>query len=164
MKKLILPLVLGTMIFSSCGNKTEKTSAFDLDATKKELETWNTEFATAISSKDSVGFANLYAEDAVRMGPNAPQLEGRASIVTNFASAIKAGIGSGKLTLKDAWGDENLVTEVGVYELNAADGSQIDKGKYISIFKRIDGKLKPVRDIWNSDSPAASATAPEAAK
>jgi len=64
--------------------------------------------------------------------------------------------------LKDAWGDENSVTEVGVYELNAADGSQIDKGKYISIFKRVDGKLKPVRDIWNSDSPAASAAAPEA--
>ena len=162
MKKLLLPLVMGTLIFSSCENKKTDAVAFDLDAAKKEIESWNAEFATAISNKDSVGFANLYAEDAVRMGPNAPQLEGRASIVSNFAGAIKAGIGSGKLTLKDAWGDENSVTEVGVYELNAADGSQIDKGKYISIFKRVDGKLKPVRDIWNSDSPAASAAAPEA--
>ena len=49
--------------------------------------------------------------------------------------------------------DENAITEIGVYELNGADGNQMDKGKYISIFKRIDGKLVPVRDIWNSDLP-----------
>jgi len=66
---------------------------------------------------------------------------------------MKAGIGSGKLTMVEAFGDENAVTEVGTYELNATDGMQMDKGKYIAIFKRIDGKLVPVRDIWNSDLP-----------
>jgi len=81
------------------------------------------------------------------MGPNAPQVVGRASIISQFAGAIKAGFGSGKLTMTEAFGDENAITEIGVYELNGADGNQMDKGKYISIFKRIDGKLVPVRDI-----------------
>ncbi|MEY4309223.1 MAG: hypothetical protein RL422_1426 [Bacteroidota bacterium] len=153
MKKLILPLVLGTMIFTSCEQKAEKAAAFDIEAAKKEIAAWNDQFATAISAKDSVGFANLYAADAVRMGPNAPQIEGKANIINNFNGAMKAGIGSGKLTIVEAFGDENAVTEVGTYELNATDGTQMDKGKYIAIFKRIDGKLVPVRDIWNSDLP-----------
>ncbi len=155
MKKLILPLILGTMIFTSCEQKAEKAAAFDVELAKKEIATWNDQFATAISSKDSVGFGNLYAADAVRMGPNGPQIEGRANIINNFSGALKAGVGSGKLTMVDTFGDENAVTEVGTYELNAADGTQMDKGKYISIFKKVDGKLIPVRDIWNSDLPLA---------
>ena len=157
MKKLLLPLVLGTMIFTSCEQKAEKAAAFDVESAKKEIATWNDQFATAISAKDSVGFGNLYAADAVRMGPNGPQIEGRANIINNFSGALKAGVATGKLTMVDTWGDENAVTEVGVYELNAANGTQMDKGKYISIFKKVDGKLIPVRDIWNSDLPAVPA-------
>jgi ketosteroid isomerase-like protein len=153
MKKLILPLVLGTMIFTSCEQKAEKAAAFDIEAAKKEITAWNDQFAAVISNKDSVGFANLYAPDAVRMGPNAPQIEGKANIINNFNGAMKAGIGSGKLTMVEAFGDENAVTEVGTYVLNATDGTQMDKGKYIAIFKKVDGKLTPVRDIWNSDLP-----------
>lgn len=153
MKKLLLPLLVGSMMFTACEQKAEKAAAFDIEAAKKEITAWNDQFAVTISSKDSVGFGNLYAADAVRMGPNSAQVVGRASIISQFAGAIKAGFGSGKLTMTEAFGDENAITEVGVYELNGADGKQIDKGKYISIFKRIDGKLVPVRDIWNSDLP-----------
>lgn len=121
MKKLILPLVLGTLIFTSCEQKAEKAAAFDIEAAKKEITAWNDQFAATISTKDSVGFGNLYAADAVRMGPNAPQVVGRASIISQFAGAIKAGFGSGKLTMTEAFGDENAITEIGVYELNGAD-------------------------------------------
>jgi ketosteroid isomerase-like protein len=108
-------------------------------------------FGKTITNKDSVGFGNLYTEDAVQMGPNAPQMEGRASIINNLTGALKVGISSGKLTLKVAWGDENSVTDVGVYELNAANGTQVDKYKYMAIFKRVDGQLIIVRVFWNSD-------------
>jgi len=36
-EKLILPLVLGTMIFTSCEQKAEKAAAFDIEAAKKKL-------------------------------------------------------------------------------------------------------------------------------
>jgi len=53
MKKLILPLVLGTLIFTSCEQKAEKAAAFDIEAAKKEITAWNDQFAATISTKDS---------------------------------------------------------------------------------------------------------------
>jgi hypothetical protein len=154
MKKLFLPLLLGTIFFSSCETKTETKSVFNVESTKKELQTYNDEFAAMISKKDSVGFGNLYAEDAVRMYPNRSELVGKTEIINDFSFAVSHGIAAGKLTTKDVMGDENLIVEVGVYELFGNDGAQLDKGKFISLFKRVNGKLVSIRDIWNSDSPA----------
>jgi ketosteroid isomerase-like protein len=154
MKKLFLPLLLVTIFFTSCETKTENKAVFDVESTKKELQTYNDEFAATISKKDSVAFGNLYAADAVRMYPNRPELVGKAEIVSDFSFAFSHGIGAGKLTTKDVMGDDNLIVEVGVYELFGNDGAQLDKGKFISLFKRVDGKLVSIRDIWNSDSPA----------
>lgn len=155
MKNLIFPLLLATILLISCENKTESSAAFDVESLKIELQTYNDEFAATISKKDSVGFGNLYAADAVRMYPNRPELVGKAQIVSDFSFAVNNGISAGKLTTKDVMGDGNLIVEVGVYELFGTDGAQLDKGKFISLFKRVDGKLVSFRDIWNSDSPAA---------
>ena len=154
MKKLFLSLLIGTIFFSSCETKNEKKETFDVESAKKELQTYNDEFAATIAKKDSVGFANLYAADAVRMYPNRTELVGKAEIVSDFNFAVNNGIGSGKLTTKDVMGNDDLIVEVGIYELFGNDGAQLDKGKFISLFKRIDGKLVSIRDIWNSDSPA----------
>ena len=155
MKKLFFVLLFGTIIFTSCETKNEKEVAFNVDAAKKELQTYNDEFAATIVKKDSVSFGNLYAADAVRMYPNRTELVGRSEIVSDFNFAVNNGIGSGKLTTKEVMGNEDLLVEVGIYELFGNDGAQVDKGKFISLFKKVDGKLVSIRDIWNSDSPAA---------
>ncbi len=158
MKKLFLPLLLGIIFFTSCESKNEKEATFNVDAVKKELQAYNDEFAATITKKDSVGFGNLYAADAVRMYPNRNELVGRSEIVSDFNFAVNNGIGAGKLTTKDVMGNDDLVVEVGIYELFGNDGAQLDKGKFISLFKRVDGKLVSIRDIWNSDSPAVPMT------
>jgi len=38
MKKILLPLLLVTLVITSCGTKNEKTTAFDVDATKKNYK------------------------------------------------------------------------------------------------------------------------------
>ncbi len=150
MKKLILPLFLGTLLFSSCGNKTETKSAFNLDSAKNEIEAWNVNFETVVKNKDSVGFSNLYAEDAVRMAPNTDEIQGRANILKSVVEPFKV-IGSTNLTMIDAWGDENTITTTGTYEHFLADGKSVEKGKYMGVLKRVDGKLVSSRDIWNSN-------------
>ncbi|UAJ13600.1 YybH family protein [Aquirufa lenticrescens] len=159
MKKLILPLVLGTMIFTSCEQKAEKAAAFDIEAVKKDVEDWQVNFETIVKNKDSVGFANLFAEDAVRMAPNAVSTEGRANIQKSVVEPFKF-IGTTNLTLGDAMGDENTITTYGTYEHFTPDGTSLDKGKYMGVFKRVDGKLIAIRDIWNSDLAPAAPAAP----
>jgi len=153
MKKLLLMLVVFVYGFTQVQAQTKPV--FNAEAAKKEIAAANLAFETAISKMDSVGISNLYATDAKWMNPNAPSVEGRAALVGSVGTIMRAGIGSAKLTTTEVWGDENFVTEEGVYLLNAKDGSQIDKGKYLVLWKRVDGKLMFYRDIFNSDLPLA---------
>jgi ketosteroid isomerase-like protein len=156
MKKLLFTALVATSLVA-CESKTatETKPVFNAEAAKKEIAAANLAFETAISKMDSVGISNLYATDAKWMNPNAPSVEGRAAIVGSVGTIMREGIGSAKLNTTEVWGDENFVTEEGVYLLNAKDGSQIDKGKYLVLWKRVDGKLMFYRDIFNSDLPPA---------
>lgn len=153
MKKLILPLFIGSLLFTSCGSKTANKAAFNIDSAKVEIEAWNVNFESVVKNKDSVGFANLYAEDAIRMPPNASEIQGRTNILKSVVEPFKI-IGSTNLTMVDAWGDEQTITTTGTYEHFLPDGKSVEKGKYMGVLKRIDGKLVSVRDIWNSDNEA----------
>jgi hypothetical protein len=155
MKKLLFTsLVISGLV--ACQSKTETKPTFDLAAAKTEIAAANLAFETSVTKMDSAGIANLYATDAKWMNPNAPSVEGRTSLISSVGEVLRAGVASAKLNTTDVWGDENFVTEEGTYLLNAKDGSQIDKGKYLVLWKRIDGKLMFYRDIFNSDLPAAA--------
>ena len=155
MKKLLFTALIATSLVA-CESKTETKPAFDLESAKKEIAAANLAFETAVSKLDSVGLASLYTMDTKWMNPNAPAVEGRAALVSQISKDLQAGIASAKLNTVEVWGDENFVTEEGNYALFAKDGTQIDKGKYLILWKRVDGKLMFHRDIFNSDLPAAA--------
>ena len=154
MKKLLLTALVVTGLFA-CKNATETKPAFNLEDAKKEIAELNKQFEDAVSKSDSVSMANLYAEDAKWMNPNAPSVVGKKALVSELSKLLNAGIASGKLNTVDVWGDENYVTEEGNFQLYAKDGTQIDKGKYLVLWKRVDGKLMFFRDMFSSDLPPA---------
>ena len=157
MKKLLFTALVATSLVA-CESKTatETKPVFNSEAAKKEIAAANLAFETAISKMDSVGISNLYATDAKWMNPNAPSVEGRAALVGSVGTIMRAGIGSAKLTTVEVWGDEQYVTEEGKYEIYTKDGAPADKGKYMILWKRVDGKLMFHRDIYNSDLPLAT--------
>jgi uncharacterized protein (TIGR02246 family) len=156
MKKVILTIFVATSLFA-CKSNMETKPAFDLESAKNEIAAANLAFETAVSKSDSVGFASLYTMDTKWMNPNGPSVEGRDALVSKISQDLKAGIGSVKLNTVEVWGDENYVTEEGNYLIYAKDGTQIDKGKYLVLWKRVDGKLLFHRDMFNSDLPAVPA-------
>jgi ketosteroid isomerase-like protein len=69
-----------------------------------------------------------------------------------FSSLPKMGVKSFTLNTKEVYKGDEVVTEVGTYEMG--DGNKaIDKGKYLVIWKKDGDKWKLFRDIWNSDNP-----------
>lgn len=156
MKKVLFSALMATIMFG-CKSTTETKTEFDLESAKKEIAANNLAFETAVSQSDSISIANLYTEDAKWMNPNAPAVQGRAALVSQISLVLSEGIGSAKLNTTDVWGDENYVTEEGNYVLNTKDGTQIDKGKYLVLWKRVNGKLMFFRDMFNSDLPAPTA-------
>jgi ketosteroid isomerase-like protein len=163
MKQLLTTLgilVISSILFVACGDKTASSTTeeikptFDLAGARKVIDSTNAVFGSMVSKGDSVGLASLYTSDAKFMMPNSPTASGRGAIQSAFAGLFAA-IGTPGLTLtaNDVWGTEELLTEVGSYTMTDKTGKEIDKGKYIDLWKMEDGKWKLHRDIFNSDLP-----------
>ena len=155
MKKVLFTAMVAISLFA-CKSSTETKPAFNLEDAKKEIAEINKRFEDAVVNSDSVALVNLYTDDAKWMNPNAPSVIGKQALTSELSKLLNAGIGSAKLNTTDVWGDENYITEEGNYVLNAKDGSQIDKGKYLVLWKRVDGKLMFFRDMFSSDLPPVS--------
>lgn len=157
--QLITSLVILFAFTTGCSNTTSKEGEtnFDKATAKKEIEAANSEFMALVSKGDSVGLANYYAIDAKLMEPNAPAVVGRANIQTSMAGIIKSGVSKADLRTIDVWGAGDLLAEEGELTLFDKEGTQLDKGKYIVLWKKEDGKWKLFRDLFNSDVSSPSA-------
>jgi len=132
----------------------ESRPVFDLVAARKEIDSANRNFMDLIRKGDSVGLANAYTVDAQMMAPNAPAAAGRKNIQTMISYLLNMGVGSLGFTTTGLWGDENMLIEEGIDSAMSKDGKVIDKGKYIVLWKKEEGKWKLFRDCFNSDWPA----------
>lgn len=168
MKRIFAPVLLSmisALFLIACNDSGTATSAaaekdakpaFDLAAAKKAIDSTNAVFGALVAKGDSVGLAALYTSDAKLMGENMPTASGRSGIQSAFA-AMFAAMGTPGLTLtaNEVSGNEEQISEVGVYTMTDKSGKEIDKGKYIVLWKMEDGKWKLHRDCWNTDNPPA---------
>ena len=142
---------------TSCNTpRIENKTSFDLANTKKEIEEAGRNFMALVAKGDSVGLANCYTTDAKFMGSNSPAVSGRTKIQSVVASIINSGVTKFDLRLTEVWGTEELIAEEGEFTLATKEGTQLDKGKYIVLWKKEDGKWKLFRDCFNSDLPIPS--------
>jgi len=101
---------------------------------------------------DTERMASLYDEDGELLPPNSDVVRGRAAIAEFWSGARSMGLDSLTIETVDLEGDDTIAIEVGRYALSA-DGQPADAGKYIVIWKNLDGwKLR--RDMWNTSLPA----------
>ena len=145
--------MIATSLFA-CQSETKP--AFDLAKAKTEIEAANKEISDFMSKSDSVGIANAYAKEGKLMVNYMPSVIGKEKLTSFWGGFMKMGIGGIKLTTLEVWGDENFITEEGAFEINLKDGKQIDKGKYIVVWKKEDGKWKLYRDMSNTDLPLST--------
>jgi ketosteroid isomerase-like protein len=83
------------------------------------------------------------------MDLNRPSSVGTAQIQSLFNEFITAGL-MFELNTVEVIGNEELLVEEGTYDIIAAD-KKVDTGKYIAIWKKIDGKWKMYRDCPSSN-------------
>ena len=121
-------------------------------------------FEAAVSEGDATKLAAMYWDDARLMPPGAPGLTGSGPI-GEYLGKMGADMKSGGVTMKldpntdvDVSGD--LAYESGTYTVADASGNAVDKGKFVGVLQKRDGKWKYIRDTWNSDMPPPAAAAP----
>ena len=153
MKKLIFSALIASSLFAC---KSETKPSFDLANAKKEIEAANQEITQFMAKGDSVGLAAAYSTDGALMLNNMPSVKGKENLTKVWGGFMNAGIGGIELNTLEVWGDENFITEEGLFTTKSKEGAQLDKGKYLVVWKKEDGKWKLHRDLSNSDLPVAT--------
>lgn len=108
-------------------------------------------WAAAWNAGDAAALAALYAADAVVMAPGAEPAKGRAAIEKHFERDLEAAAGGqNKIETLEVMAADDWAVEVGTYVASGADGSHVDHGRYIAVWKKVDDTWMLYRDIWNS--------------
>ena len=141
--------------------EANRTAAVDAGADEQAIRGHVAHWLELVKAKDAAGIANLYAEDGAVMPPNAPIGKGRTAIQQTWASMMETpGFDLNivpEQVLVASSGD--MALDRGTYSLKLAPGgkAQTDTGKYVVVWRKIDGEWKAAADIFNSDLPASGA-------
>ena len=115
------------------------------------IEAVNQQLSNNVAAGDADAIAMLFTANAIVMAPNAAPIEGREAITADWNANFAAGFGALRLTTDEAEMFGDVAHEVGRYVVEAADGSHLDHGKYIVIWKHTSDGWKLHRDIFNSN-------------
>jgi uncharacterized protein (TIGR02246 family) len=141
---------------------TAAASAVEASTEEAAIRAINQTWVKSYNAGDANTVAGLYAENAVLMPPGAPAARGSAAIrafmVKEIAASAKAGAVFSLGAKPDVGASGDLGWESGTYAVKVKSGATVETGKYLSVYKKKDGKWLLIRDTWNSDAPPAPAS------
>jgi len=141
MKKIIFATVL--LLVTSVAQAADVKAAIDAV---------NQKFGAAYSKGDAAAVARFYTPHATVFPPGSDMVVGRDAIQTFWAGAFRSGL---KFTTLQAMSVEqygNAAREIGRFSAEAPNAQkQMTKieGKYVVVWKRVNGAWLLDSDIWN---------------
>ena len=129
----------------------------DFKAVKKIIEQKNHEWANAIIGGDSAAMVNHYMQDGKISPPNSEPVISRSHITAFVSQIMKYGIKEYHHETSELYGNEDNLIEEGNYFIGDGKGNFIDQGKYVAIWRKVDGDWKIYSHIWNTNLPQALA-------
>ncbi|WP_178133420.1 YybH family protein [Vineibacter terrae] len=121
-----------------------------------EIEAQVARFVALINGDDVDAFAALYTEDALIMVPDHETLVGLAGAVQFARRAQARRPARLALVTHEVGGSGNMAWERGSSQWVAADGTVLDPGKYVVIWRRTNRGWQLHRDIMNADRPTTA--------
>lgn len=164
MKKLLFSLLVLPLLFAlgceqnqstapeSTGSNGSGAGTLQKPVFDKILEA-NQNFMTAFGNQDAEAMGALYTQDAQLLPPNGDFVNGNQAVKDFWGGLFSAGFDGVILETLEVHGNGNVVSEVGLFTL-FLNGQYFDNGKYVVIWKKVQGKWYLHRDIWNSSNAA----------
>lgn len=167
MKKRLtfIPLILLLCLTFACQQAEEQAEevmaeipVMDVAQVRQAIEEINVKFGEAVRMGDAAALAANYTEDAKLLPPNSEMIVGREAVEAFWSGGLQMGIKDAILTTVEVLGMDDMVCEIGRYDLTIQPEGQeaiADTGKYVVIWKKTaDGTWKLHVDIWNTNMPA----------
>ena len=121
---------------------------------REAISAANKEFEAAHLRGDAAALAAQYTEDAQILWEDRPIIAGRKNIEAEWRKDMGGPGREAKLTTLEVEQSGDLAYETGKLVITAPEGEVIYDGKYICIWKRINGTWRIHRDIGNKNAPA----------
>src|SRR6187431_1291188 len=146
------------LLIITCTPKKEEVAAapVDKEAIKNEIQDKENEFAALYNSGElkNIGY---YADDATIFAQNKPPLVGREAIIAYYKAGIDSSSKGNKITFTTheifPSNDGNQVVETGYYNLVDSLDVTLNRGNYMILFEKRNGKYVSVREMSASDMP-----------
>lgn len=151
--------VLTILLAAGCSKTQQETKpAVDTSAITAQIDSLNQVFLTAVTAKDSVALANMYADDARLLPSGMARVDGRDGIRSMWGGFLQTpGLDfQFQSTEKIVSEAGDLVVDIGTFHMKwtGAKGKPAeDVGKFVTVFKKVNGEWKIVVDTFNSDKP-----------
>jgi uncharacterized protein (TIGR02246 family) len=130
----------------------ETVASTNIDA---EIRKANNKFESAFKERDAAGIARLYTLNGMLLPTGGEIITGRIAIQEFWQGAMQMGVKEVKLDSIEIEQLDQTAVELGNYTLGGEGGQQLDRGKYIVVWKKENDEWKLQKDIWNSSVPAA---------
>ena len=145
------------VLLLGCGpNTISESSAPDKVAAQEQaIRKTNDRWLALIRDHDAAAVSKLYASDGAMMAPGAPIAQGQPALEKAWGGLMQMpGFG---LTFKAdkivvaSGGDMALDRGTYLLSLNGPNGPTKDVGKYVVVWRNVDGQWKVAADIFNTD-------------
>lgn len=108
------------------------------------------QYAAALNTPGAAGAGDFFDDDADMLPPGLDNVKGRAAIQAFWAAATEI-FEDPKLTTSDvAEIGAGCAREIGTYSARVKGSDKNVSGKYVHIWRKIDGEWKIWTDIWTS--------------
>ena len=130
----------------------------DTSAEERIIRELGRKWVQAVAARDTMTIGDFYADDGEFLPPGSPRVTGRAAIRTAWAHMFQAPnmsltFEASKVTVASA-GDVAYESGPYTFAFDGPKGRIEDTGKFVVVWKRVNGEWKAHYDIFNSDKPA----------
>ena len=156
MKRTMIAILSGTIICAglfTIGCR-EGVATFDVTAMKKIIDEKNNRFTKAHVTNDTTAIVNFFTQDARVLAPNADAVIGLPAITVLVSQCQKFGIKEFREETTALYGNDEYLINEGTYVIRYGKDNIIEKGKYLNVWKKVDGDWKIFSNMWNTNQPA----------
>jgi len=150
--RVFVPIFLLTFLLS-CSYQKPGSNDYFVKVEGKAIRKKTDAFTAAHISKDTAYLNAIFTKDARILGPNAEVVTGKKAIAQLNSEWVNYGIYEFEEVSTALYGGGEFIIDEGNYTMVYGPDKNVDKGKYVNIWKRVNGNWKIYSNIWNSSLP-----------
>ena len=159
-KALAIAGLSGLLFACSADGGSDKSAATSAAAHEQAIRETNEQWLALIRDHDAAAVSRLYTADGAMMAPGAPIAQGQPALEKAWGGLMQMpGFG---LTFEAdeivvaSGGDMALDRGAYQFSLDGPNGATTEIGKYVVVWRNVDGQWKVAADIFNSDGAPAN--------